>query len=316
MGRIEIISGIIRMKKNKIIVVAIILLFIICIIPIRFVDGYQTQGIVLPWFNIPGPFSSHNKSVDAIIWNYSDSYIKRNVVYDENTGSSLEQLTFVKSIKLFNYITVWRSERLCVYVDGELLDWNSYVNNSSTNENTDFPKVELKVNELVFEKDIGKKDVIVEATPLYGATIKSARLMNPQTGEEIQMQANNDGSYEAVTVVDTDISFDQNRLAEDVILKVYADLEDSECETEIKIRISAKEIYMINFVECHYYSYINSSAYMTDSSEERKNEIDKLMSSLQEQGYLEYYEINEDHGTLSYEVTDSGIPKQVQYTDN
>ena len=301
------------MKKKKILVAAIILLFIICIIPIRFVDGYQTRGIVLPWFSIPGSFSSHNKSVDAVIWNYSDSCIKGDVVYDENTGSPLEQLAFERSIKLFNCITVWKSEKVYAYVDGELLDWNSYVNNSSVSENTDLPKVELTVNELVFEKDTGKKDVIVEAIPLYGAVIKSARLMNPQTGEEIQMQANNYGSYEAAIAVNTDISFDPNRLAEDIVLKVYADLDDAECETEIKIRISSKENYMINYVECHYYSYINSSAYMTDSNEERKNKIDQLMSSLKEQGYLEYYEINEDHDTLSYEVTDSGIAMQVSY---
>ena len=232
------------MTKKRILLVVAVVIAIICIAPIRYVEGYRTYGISLPWFNVPDAFSSHNKNIDALIWNYSDSYINGTLVYDESTG---------------------------------------------------------------------KKDVTVEAFPLSGSKIKSARLVNPQTGEEIQMQSNSNGAYEAVTVIDTDISFDQNRLASDIVLKVYADLEENECAAEIKIRISSKETFNMNYVDCHYFSLINSAAYVNASNEERIDNIDKLMLGLKEQGYLEYYEMNEDLGTLSYEATGSEIPKQVSF---
>lgn len=303
------------MKKKNILLIVLFLLFFICVIPIRHVLGYQTHGISLPWFSIPNAFSSHDTYVDALIWNYSDSYISGSVVINENTGISSEQLMFARSIKLFNCITVWKSERLCIYDNGKLIDLCNY-DNGSIVENNNLPSIELKANELVFEKNSGKKSITVEAIPLYGAKIKSARLLNSQTGEEIQMHSISDDSFEAITVVNTDIAFDQNRLAKDIVLKVYAVLEENEYEAEIKIRISAKENYMMNYVECHYYSYINSSSFISDSNEERKDKIDKLMCSLKEQGFLEYYEINDEFGTLSYEVMGSGISKQVHYTDN
>jgi len=301
------------MTKKKILLVVAIVIAIICIAPIRYVTGYRTYGISLPWFNVPDAFSSHNKNIDALIWNYSDSYVNHSVVYDEITGLPLEQLTFERSFKLFNRITIWKSDRLCAYDDGEIIDWNDFVNSGPSREKNNSPEVELKADELVFEVNTGKKDVTVEAFPLSGSKIRSARLVNPQTDEEIQMQANSDGSYEAVTVINTDISFDQNRLAQDMILRVYADLEENECESEIKIRISSKETFNMNYVDCHYFSLINSAAYVNGSNEERKDSIDKLMSGLKEQGYLEYYVINEDLGTLSFEATGSGIPKQVSY---
>ena len=301
------------MTKKRILLVVVIVIIFICIVPIRYVDGYHTYGISLPWFNVPDAFSSHNKNIDALIWNYSDSYINGTLDYDESTGLSLEQLTFERSFKLFNRITIWKSDRLCAYDNGKLIDWNDFVINGAASADKNSPKFELKADELVFEANTGKKDVTVEAFPLSGSKIKSARLVNPQTGEEIQMQSNSNGAYEAVTVIDTDISFDQNRLASDIVLEVYADLEENECAAEIKIRISSKETFNMNYVDCHYFSLINSAAYVNASNEERIDNIDKLMLGLKEQGYLEYYEMNEDLGTLSYEATGSEIPKQVSF---
>ena len=81
-------------------------------------------------------------------------------------------MTFERSFKLFNRITIWKSDRLCAYDNGKLIDWNDFVINGAASADKNSPKFELKADELVFEANTGKKDVTVEdlGTLSYEAT--------------------------------------------------------------------------------------------------------------------------------------------------
>ena len=295
------------MKKNhkikKSITAVLVILLLMCFVPVRFTERSRSQGIRLPWFSFADGISD-NKRIDAAVWNYSDLVIRHETEHYDPADIDLEKLTLERSVSLFNRFTIWRSSRYCGYDEAEFVDWDVYEKKiRKIFESEPEPCVELSASELVFEQNKGMQNITVAATPLSGADIKSVKLVNTQSGEEVLMLDKGDGSYVAETVVNTDIVFDTNKLAKSFELKAYADLNGTESWTSLEIKISSPQNYCQDYISGHIFSYIQTASFRLDRDAERKNKLEGIMSRLTDEGYIESYVFNEESGTVSYKIS-------------
>ena len=295
------------MKKKIVILLGLILVAgLLC--PIHFADrqnksgtGKTVRGLSLPWFNSFEDTPILLKSVDSVIWSYSDSITGTEIIKYEDSGTELKKHTRTESVRLFNKFTIWTKEEKIGYDQGVLYDWEEYEDRFAAIPRKDRvvpERIKITVSEFVFEQYTGSYEVTIEVDPENELEMNKVVLTEHETGEKTNMHQDEDGVFRAIINVDSDVATDDGRTVKELKWDV-----NNTAENSFSLFIVKSGVYDDVYVSQHLFGYVDSDAFVTDTDLERKEKLAELLESLKADGFISSYDIADTK--LSYSLANS-----------